>query len=132
MKDKEIYIPDIEVIEEERNQLLEKAKFRKAVRSTSYILIVVASVAVLISTLFLSVLQVSGTSMEPSLSDGEIIVVTKTQNYKVGDLLGFYYQNKLLLKRVIGLPGDYININACTFVLLKNMENSYSILVNVE
>ena len=74
-------------------------------------LIVVAAVAVLISTLVLPVLQVSGESMEPTLSDGDIIVLVKTNRYETGDLIGFYYQNKLLLKRVIASAGDYVDID---------------------
>lgn len=76
-----------------------------------YALIVVAAVAVLLATLFLPVLQVSGSSMEPTLSDDDIILLVKTDNLKTGDLIGFYYQNKLLLKRVIGVAGDVIDID---------------------
>ena len=64
----------------------------------------------LLQRCFLPVLQVTGTSMEPTLYDGDIIVLTKKININRGDLCGFYYQNKLLLKRVIGLPGDWIDI----------------------
>ncbi len=76
-----------------------------------YALLVVAAVAVLLATLFLPVLQVSGDSMNPTLQDKDIILLVKTSNMKTGDLCGFYWQNKLLLKRVIGLPGDVITLD---------------------
>lgn len=104
-------LPTIEQVETELNEIKEKKKFGKALRNTVYVLLVVAAVAVLISTLLLPVLQVSGESMEPTLNDGDIIVLVKTNNYKTGDLVGFYYQNKLLLKRVIATAGDYVNID---------------------
>lgn len=102
--------PTLKQVEKERKILKRKRQYSRAVRSTVYILIVVAAVAVLIATVFLPVLQVSGTSMEPTLVDGNIILLVKTERFKTGDLCGFYWQNKLLLKRVIGVAGDYITI----------------------
>ncbi|MCD8241381.1 MAG: signal peptidase I [Lachnospiraceae bacterium] len=80
-------------------------------RTTIYALIVVAAAVMLAVTTFLSVLQVSGISMEPTLSDGDIIVLVKSGDFETGDLVGFYYQNKLLLKRVIAGPGDIVDID---------------------
>lgn len=108
---KKIIIPSLDAVAHEREHLQKQKRFRKAFKNTVSTLIVVASVAVLISTLFVSILQVSGTSMEPNLNDGDLIVVSKSSKFETGDLIGFYYQNKVLLKRVIGLPGDYINID---------------------
>ncbi len=104
-------IPDVEAVEAERERLQYKKKYMHTLRTTIYALIVVAAVAILLATLFLPVLQVSGTSMEPTLSDGDIILLIKTDNFETGDLVGFYYQNKLLLKRVIGQAGDVIDID---------------------
>lgn len=104
-------IPSEEDILEERERLEYRKRYRQTLRTTIYALIVVAAVAVLLATLFLPVLQVSGTSMEPTLSDGDIILLVKTGDFETGDLVGFYYQNKLLLKRVIGGPGDIIDID---------------------
>ena len=75
------------------------------------LLLVVAAVAVLLATLFLPVLQVSGDSMNPTLQDRDIILLVKGSDMKTGDLCGFYWQNKLLLKRIIGLPGDVIELD---------------------
>lgn len=74
-------------------------------------LVVVAAVAVLLATLFLPVLQVSGDSMNPTLEDRDILLLVKSDSMKTGDLCGFYWQNKLLLKRVIGQPGDVISMD---------------------
>ncbi len=104
-------IPSIEEVEAEKNRLAYINKYKRTLRSTIFALIVVAAIAVLAATLFLPVLQVSGTSMEPALSDGDIIVLRGNGKFETGDLVGFYYQNKLLLKRVIGGPGDVIDID---------------------
>ena len=80
-------------------------------RSTIYILVVVAAVAVLLATLFLPVLQVSGDSMNPTLNDKDIILLVKSNHIENGELCGFYWQNKLLLKRIIGQPGDVIDMD---------------------
>ncbi len=105
-------IPGIDEVEQEKKRLEYRKRYRRTIRTTIYALIVVAAIAILLATLFLPVLRVSGTSMEPTLNDQDIIVLVKNGNFKTGDLVGFYYQNKLLLKRVIGGPGDVINIDA--------------------
>ncbi|MCD8022016.1 MAG: signal peptidase I [Lachnospiraceae bacterium] len=104
-------IPSEEDIAAERERLQYQKRFRHTLRTTIYAMVVVAAVAVLLATMFLPVLQVSGTSMEPTLSDGDIILLVKNGKFETGDLVGFYYQNKLLLKRVIGGPGDIIDID---------------------
>ena len=95
-------------------------KYRQVLKSTMYALIVVAAIAVLIATLVLPVLQISGNSMEPTLDDEEIVVLIKTTNLQRGELCCFSYQNKLLIKRVIGLPGDRINIDEYGNVYLND------------
>ncbi len=104
-------IPTAEQIENEILREKYNRKYKQVLRSTMYSLIVVAAVAVLIATLALPVLQISGSSMEPTLNDEEIVVLLKTTNLKREELCCFSYQNKLLIKRVIGLPGDKINID---------------------
>ncbi len=104
-------IPSIEAVEEEKARLDHRKRFRRTLITTIAALVVVAAVAVLIATLLLPVLQVSGTSMEPTLEDGDVVVLAHTDTFDTGDLVGFYYQNKLLLKRVIGAPGDVIDID---------------------
>ena len=104
-------IPTTAEVEAERERLAYRSRYTRVLRSTIYALLVVAAVAVLLATLFLPVLQVSGDSMNPTLQDRDIIVLVKTDHMKTGDLCGFYWQNKLLLKRIIGLPGDIITLD---------------------
>ena len=104
-------IPPQEQIEAEMLREKYNRKYKQVLRSTMYSLIVVAAIAVLIATLALPVLQISGSSMEPTLNDEEIVVLLKTTNLKKGELCCFSYQNKFLIKRVIGSPGDKVNID---------------------
>ena len=104
-------IPTTAEVEAERERLAYRSRYARVLRSTIYALLVVAAVAVLLAPLFLPVLQVSGDSMNPTLQDRDIIVLVKTDHMKTGDLCGFYWQNKLLLKRIIGLPGDIITLD---------------------
>ena len=105
-----IEVPELEQIEAELNRMKYKSRYRLVFRSTVYTLIVVAAVAILVATLWLPFLRIYGTSMTPTLKDGELICCMKTSNFKTGDIIAFYYNNKILVKRVIGLPGDWIDI----------------------
>lgn len=105
-------IPEMEQIEQERKRLRRGLYYRRALSGTISVLVVVAAVAVLITTLFLPILQISGDSMSPTMEHDDIIVLLKTDELQRGDLIGFYYQGKILLKRVIGLPGDTVVIDA--------------------
>ena len=110
--DKEqVSIPSIKEIRLERRRLAQQNRKRRVFFNTIYTLIIVAAVSVLLATLFFPVLQVSGSSMEPTLEDRQIILLIKTKNLKTGDLCSFNWQNKLLIKRIIGGPGDVINID---------------------
>ncbi len=106
-----VSIPSIEEVEEEKRRLEYQRRYRRTLRSTIYALIIVAAVSVLTATLFLPVLQVSGSSMEPTLEDQDIVILLNRSSFKTGDLVGFYYQNKLLIKRVIAGPGDTVDID---------------------
>lgn len=107
---KEIFLPTLEQVERERNKLKYQKEYRRTILHIIGILIVAAAVSVLLATMFFPIIQVSGVSMEPTLEDEQIILLEKTGKFKTGDLIGFYYQNKILLKRVIGRAGDYIDI----------------------
>ena len=98
-------------VDAERERLTERRRFWRVLRGTVSTLIVVAAIAVLLATLLLPVLQVSGDSMNPTLQDKDIILLVKTGDMRTGDLCGFYWQNKLLLKRIIGQPGDVIDMD---------------------
>ncbi len=105
-------IPSIEAIEAERDRLAYRKRYRHTFRTTLYALVVVAAVAVLLAMLFLPVLRVSGDSMEHTLYDEDIILLVKTNKFETGELISFNWQNKLLIKRIIGTPGDIIDINS--------------------
>lgn len=118
-KENTVSLPSYEQIERERKVLKRKSEFKKAIRGVVGVLIVVAALSVLIATLFLPVLQISGVSMEPTLHDEDIVLLVKTNNIKQGDMIGFYYQGKILLKRVIGQSGDKIEISEDGTVLVN-------------
>ncbi len=120
-------IPTPEEIEAEILREKYNRKYKQVLKSTMYSLIVVAAIAVLIATLALPVLQISGSSMEPTLNDEEIVVLLKTGNMKRGELCCFSYQNKLLIKRVVGLPGDKVDIDdeGNVYVNNKMIEEPY-------
>lgn len=110
-KQGEVSLPTKKQVETERKRYRRKKAYNKALRGTVYVLTIVAAVAVLIATLILPVLQIEGTSMEPTLSNGDIVLLTKTTRFNRGDLCGFTWNNKLLIKRVIGTPGDWVEID---------------------
>ncbi len=103
-------MPSVKQLESELKRVRYKSRYRTVLRSTVYTLITVAAVAILVATLWLPVLQIYGNSMTPSLQDGEIIFSVKTSDFKPGDIAAFYYNNKILVKRIICGPGDWINI----------------------
>ena len=103
-------LPSAEQLEAELKQIKYRKDFRRILRSTISSLLVGAAVAVLVSMLFLPVLRVTGSSMTPTMKNDELIICSKRSNFKQGDIVAFYYNNKILLKRVIGIAGDYINI----------------------
>lgn len=103
-------MPSAKQLESELKRVKYKSRYRTVFRSTIYTLITVAAIAILVATLWLPVLQIYGNSMTPSLMDGEIIFSVKTSDFKPGDITAFYYNNKILVKRIICGPGDWINI----------------------
>ena len=112
-------VPQLDVLQKELKRERYKRRFRKLLRSTVNALIVVAAIAALVAILVLPVLQIAGTSMEPSLNDGDIVLLVKTNDLETGDLCAFYYSNKILIKRVIAVPGDYIWIESDGTVYLN-------------
>ena len=118
-KEKEVSLPTKKQVETERKRYRRQKAYNKALRGTVYVLTIVAAVAVLIATLILPVLQIEGTSMEPTLSNGDIVLLMKTTRFERGDLCAFTWNNKLLVKRVVGLPGDWIEIDTDGTVYLN-------------
>lgn len=109
--EKKVQVPSLKEIQSERKRIRRGAYYWQALRGTIAVLLVVAAIAVLIATLFLPILQISGDSMSPTLQHDEIVILLKTKKLERGDLVGFYYQGKILLKRVIALPGEEVAID---------------------
>lgn len=103
--------PTTEQLGNELERVKYKRRYRSVLKSTIYTLITVAAIAILVATLWLPVLQIYGTSMTPTLADGEIIFTVKTSDFEPGDIVSFYYNNKILVKRVIAEAGDWVNID---------------------
>lgn len=104
-------LPELSLLEAELERERYKNKYGKVLRSTALSLIVVAAAAVLIAVLLLPVLQISGSSMTESLQDGDIVVALNSSGYKTGDVIAFYYNNNILVKRVIASSGDWVDID---------------------
>lgn len=104
-------IPTIEELQMELNRVRYRRRYNAVLKSTIYALITVAAVAVLVATLWLPVLRTYGSSMTPTLYDGEIIFSMKTSKMEPGDIVAFYYNNKILVKRVVAGPGDWVDID---------------------
>lgn len=95
-------------------------RYATTMRSTVFSLVVVAAVAVLVAVLFLPILRIYGKSMSGTLDSGDIVVSVKTSNMSTGDVIAFYYNNNILVKRVIGNPGDWVDIDADGNVYVNN------------
>ncbi|MCI6569476.1 MAG: signal peptidase I [Dysosmobacter sp.] len=104
-------LPPIEQLERELGREKYRRRYGRVLRSTIYTLITVAAVAVLVATLWLPVLQIYGASMTPTLQDGDIVVSLKTSDFHPGDVVAFYYNNKILVKRVIASSGEWVDID---------------------
>ena len=103
--------PELQDIEREMSQVRSKGRYRRALRGTAGTVVVVAAVAVLIATLLLPVMRITGTSMQPGFQPGDIVVGWKTRDLERGDTCMFYFNNKLIIKRLIGTGGDMIEID---------------------
>ena len=103
--------PELKDIEREMSQVRSKGRYRRALRGTAGTVVVVAAIAVLVATLLLPVMRITGTSMQPGFQPGDILVGWKTRDLERGDTCMFYFNNKLIIKRLIGLGGDMIDID---------------------
>ena len=115
-------VPEIEELKAELERVEYKQKYKKVIKSTIYTLVVVAAFAVLVATLWMPVLQIYGSSMTPTVNEGQIVISVKTKNFEPGDLAAFYVGNKLLVKRVIAGPADYVFIDEYGTVFVNGEE----------
>lgn len=114
----ELTRPSIEEIDQEIERLRHQKRTRRALRWTMYSLAVVAAIAVLVATLWLPVLKITGSSMKPTLNDSEMVVAVRTEQFRSGDVIAFYYDNKILIKRVIATAGQFVDIQEDGTVLV--------------
>ena len=104
-------LPSLEQLPAELSRERYKRRYRRVLRSTVYTLVVVAAIAVLVATIWMPVLQIFGSSMSPTLCEGDVVVAIKGPDFKQGDLVAFYFGNKILVKRCIAGPGQWVNID---------------------
>ena len=105
-------VPNVSDLERELAREKYKNRYGMVLRSTIYTLVIVAAVAILVATLWMPVLQIYGSSMNETLQDGDIVLSVKAGRMDSGDIIAFYYNNKILVKRVIAQAGDWVNIDA--------------------
>ena len=124
---KKLEVPDIELLKKELDRVNYKTKYRSVLKSTIFMLVVVAAIAVLVATTWLPVLQIYGSSMTPTLNEGEVVVSVKGSSFEQGDLIAFYYGNKILVKRCIATPGQWVDIDedGNVYVDGKRLKESY-------
>lgn len=104
-------LPEVEQLEAELARVKYRARYKSVLKSTVYTLIVVAAVAVLVATIWTPVLQIYGSSMTPTLTEGDIVVAVKGSEMEQGELVAFYLGNKILVKRYIAGPGEWVDID---------------------
>ena len=114
-------LPSQETVKNELERVQYRSRYKKVIFSTAATLITVAAVAVLVATLWMPVLQIYGSSMTPALGDGDVLVSVKGTQFETGDIIAFYYNNKILVKRVIAKAGDIVDIQDDGNVLVNGV-----------
>ena len=104
-------LPTVQQLEAELKREKYRGRYWKMLRGTVAVLVVVAATAVLISNLLLPILRIYGSSMTPTLVNGNIVAAVRNGTYQRGDIIAFYYNNKILVKRVVGMPGEWVNMD---------------------
>lgn len=126
-KQNPISLPSKEQIDRERIRLAHRHSYRKALSGTICLGLTIIAITILISSLLLPVMQIMGDSMQPSLSQGDLVLLVKTERFHTGDICCFSWNNRTLLKRVIGVAGDWIEMNeeGTVYVNGKELEEPY-------
>ena len=101
----------VEELQRELKREQRRKQYSSTTRNTIYVMIVVAAIAILVATLWMPVLRIYGTSMTPTLDEGNIVLSLRGADFQTGDIVGFYYENKLLIKRCIAGPSDWVDID---------------------
>lgn len=113
-------LPSSADVEQELKREQYKSRYKKTLKSTVFALVTAAAAAVLVATLWMPVLQIFGSSMTPTLQEGQIVVSVKVDEMEPGDIVAFYYGNKVLVKRYIAGPGDWVNIQEDGTILVND------------
>lgn len=111
-------LPSSAEVEQELKREQYKNRYKRTLKSTIFALVTAAAAAVLVATLWLPVLQIFGSSMAPTLQEGQIVVSVKAKDMSPGDVVAFYYGNKVLIKRYIAGPGSWVDIQEDGTVLV--------------
>ncbi len=104
-------LPSISIMSEELDKIRYKERYLEILKNTIFTLVTVAALAVLIAMLWLPVLHVYASSMSPTLEAGDTVATVKTNTLSTGDMVAFYYNNKVLVKRVVATSGQWVNID---------------------
>lgn len=123
-------LPSTEAIRSELNRVRRRRAFGSTLRSTIFTLVTVAAAAVLVAVLLLPVLQIYGQSMQGTLNNGDIVVCIKGGEFRTGDVVAFYYNNKILVKRVIAGEGDWVDMDQDGTVYVNNEKLEEPYLTN--
>lgn len=116
-----VSLPETDNLKQELERCKYNGRLKKSIKSTVFTLITVAAAAILAATLLLPILRIYGTSMTPNLKEGQIVVALKGSDFETGDVVAFYYNNKILVKRVIAGPGSWIDIDDDGTVYVDNV-----------
>ena len=125
--EKVLEFPSLELLEGALEKERDKNSFSHMLRNTFFSLLVVAAVAVLVVVLVMPVFQITGTSMTNTLQDGDVVLSVKCKSYRPGDVIAFYYNNDILIKRVIAVSGDWVEIdpNGMVYVNSEALDEPY-------
>lgn len=110
-EEKKVDLPTLAQLEAELEWETGRKEHSRVLRSTLFILLVAAAAAIIVAVMLFPVLQIKGMSMSDTLQDGDVVVTMNTSDFSQGDVVAFYYNNTLLVKRVIALPGDWVDID---------------------
>lgn len=128
MKRKLLSRPTAEQIEAELNRRRNGKTIKDAASGTIWTLVIVAAITILCATLWMPILQIYGTSMTPTFQNGDIVASIKSGHFESGEVVAFYYNNKILVKRVIAVAGDWVNIDGDGTVYVNNVKLDESYL----
>lgn len=110
-KEKNLNIPTTLQLEQELYREKYKYRYKKILKSTIYVLLIVVAISVIVATFIFPVLEIYGESMKPNLTEGDIVLCVKKYKFETGDIIAFYYNNRILVKRVIASSSDWVNID---------------------